>query len=92
MQIENELEEDEGIFYIEENGKRLAKLLYRILNNDRLIIEHTEVSRELEGQGIGKQLVDHAVEYARANKLKIIPNCAFAKSVFKKYKGYEDVL
>ena len=43
----------------------------------KMIIEHTEVSDELRGQNVGYQLVHTAVEYARANNIKIIPLCPF---------------
>lgn len=58
-----------------------------------MIIDHTEVSDELRGKNVGYQLVHTAVEYARANHIKIIPLCPFAKSVFdKKAAEYGDVL
>lgn len=50
-------EEDErkGRFYIEENGKRLAEMVYNKVGTRQLIIEHTEVSDTLEGQGAGQE-------------------------------------
>ena len=41
---------------------------------------------------ISKQMVAKAVEYARENKVKIIPLCPFAKSVFDKVPEFRDVL
>ncbi|GAL84178.1 hypothetical protein MYP_1406 [Sporocytophaga myxococcoides] len=92
MDIQNKETEDEGTFFIEEGNERLATMYYRWRGDDRVIIEHTEVSEKLKGKGIGKQLVDHAVAFARERHVKIIPLCPFAKSVFEKSKGYEDVL
>jgi predicted GNAT family acetyltransferase len=92
MIIQNKETEDEGTFFIEEGNERLATMYYRWRGNDRIIIEHTEVSDKLKGKGIGKQLVDYAVAFARERTIKIIPLCPFAKSVFEKFKGYEDVL
>lgn len=81
-----------GAFVVERNGARLAEMVYSKAGAERIIIEHTEVSEELKGQGAGKQLVAAAVEYARKNKLKIIPLCPFASSVFARVKEYTDVL
>lgn len=92
MQIQTQFKEDEGLFFMEENGEKLAKMHLRKRGNDRIIIEHTEVSEKLKGQGAGKRLVDHAVNYARQNHLKIVPLCPFAKSVFEKIDAYKDVL
>jgi len=50
------------------------------------------VSEALRGKSAGKQLVAAAVEYARANQLKIIPLCPFAKAVFDKTPTFQDVL
>jgi hypothetical protein len=91
MQILHEKIDEHHIFYIEINNERLAKMFFHMSNDDRMVIEHTEVSEQLKGKGIGKELVDHAVEYARKNNFKIIPLCPFTKSVFERFSGYEDV-
>ena len=80
------------MFYVEQEGNILAEMVYTMPNPNQIIIEHTEVSEELAGQGIGLQLVKTGVEYARINKLKIIPLCPFAKSVFDKKAEFRDVL
>ena len=81
-----------GAFVIDTDGRHDAEMVYSKAGTDRIIIEHTEVSEELKGQGAGKQLVTAAVEYARKNKLKIIPLCPFASSVFARVKEFGDVL
>ncbi|HEY9005139.1 GNAT family N-acetyltransferase [Ohtaekwangia sp.] len=92
MQIQHEASGHKGAFYIEENGERLAEMIYTQAGDSRIIINHTEVSEALRGKNAGKQLVAASVEYARQHKLKILPLCPFAKSVFDKVKEYEDVL
>ena len=57
-----------------------------------MIIEHAGVSDALRGKNVGYQLVRTAVEYARANNIKIIPLCPFARSVFDKKPEFADVL
>jgi predicted GNAT family acetyltransferase len=56
-----------------------AELLYR-LRNGRLVLVHTEVPIELEGQGIGGKLVTAAVDYAAQAGLVVVPSCPFAQS------------
>lgn len=65
---------------------------YTIPSDDKIIIDHTEVSDELSGMNVGHELVHAGVEYARKHHLKIIPLCPFANSVFKKKPEYADVL
>lgn len=80
------------MFYVEQDGEILAEMVYSMAAADKMIIEHTEVSEKLKGQNVGKQLVHHAVEFARANHIKIIPLCPFTNSVFKRTPEYSDVL
>ena len=46
----------------------------------------------LRGTGAGARLVKAAVEWARAEKMQLMPLCPFAKSVFEKTPEYADVL
>ena len=57
-----------------------------------IIIDHTEVGQSLKGKGIGLQLVKAVVAHARESKIKILPLCPFAKSVFDKKEELRDVL
>ncbi len=92
MNIQLEQTESKGAFYVEENNVRLAEMTFSKAGTDTIIIDHTEVSEALKGTGAGKKLVTEAVEYARKNKLKIIPLCPFAKSVFERTSEFADVL
>jgi predicted GNAT family acetyltransferase len=79
-------------FYIEENGERIAVMEYVYAGEDKFIIEHTEVSEKHEGKGLGKLLVEAAVNFAREHRMKIIPLCPYANAVFKRKPEYADVL
>lgn len=81
-----------GAFVIEGDNERLAEMTYSKAGDKLIIIDHTDVSDKLRGQGAGKQLVMKAVEYARANNIKILPLCPFARSVFDKTPEIADVL
>ncbi len=92
MQIQQKQVGHKGKFYVEIDGKELAEMVYSTPSPDKMIIEHTEVDDELRGKNVGFQLVNHAVEYARTNNVKIIPLCTFAKSVFDRKPELRDVL
>jgi len=70
----------------------LAELVYKRVQDDRMIIEHTGVSDELRGENIGLQLVESAVEYARTHHLTVVPLCSFAKAIIHKRPEMQDVL
>lgn len=92
MKIERIEHGSKGAFIIKENEERLAEMTYSKTGEDLIIIDHTEVSDKLKGQGAGKKLVTEAVEYARANSIKILPLCPFAKSVFDRTSEFQGVL
>lgn len=81
-----------GAFFYEENGKRLAEMVYVMTGTGKMIIEHTEVDESLKGQGIGKQLQSSLVNYVREKNIKVIPLCPFAKATFERTKEWQDVL
>ena len=84
--------ENKGSFYFEKEGERLAEMTFSKAGSDKIIIDHTEVSDTLRGTGMGVKLVEYAVEYARKNKVKIIPLCPFAKATLKRHQEWNDVL
>lgn len=92
MVIKNKKVGTKGMFYVNNDGKIVAEMVYTMPSPDKMIIEHTEVSEELKGQNVGFQLVKTAVEFARTHSIKIIPLCPFANSVFKRKPEFADVL
>lgn len=92
MEIQHLEKNNKGVFFVRENGKRLAEMTYSRASESMIIIDHTEVSETLKGKGVGLQLVTEAVKYARENQQKILPLCPFAKSFFDKNQKIQDVL
>lgn len=92
MLVQHRQAGSKGSFFVGEEDAPMAEMTYTMPAPDKMIIEHTEVSDKLRGKNIGYQMVFTAVEYARANKLTIIPLCPFANSVFKKKPELGDVL
>ena len=81
-----------GSFFVDEGGKRVAEMTYSRANAALVIIDHTDVAKELEGQGIGRTLVDAAVQWARETRTKLMATCPYAKSQFDKDPSIRDVL
>lgn len=89
-QVENG--DHRGAFVVERDGKRLAEMTYTMSADGPVIIEHTEVSDVLRGQGVGGRLVGAFVAWARNTHRKVIPLCPFARAVFDKDPSIHDVL
>lgn len=91
MKVKQQETESKGSFFMEVDGKVLAEMTYSKAGTERIIIDHTEVSDELRGQGAGAQLVAAAVAYVRSAGIKILPLCPFAKAMLQKHPEWKDV-
>ena len=89
--IQHERTGHRGAFFLERDGERLAQMTYTVAGT-RVIIDHTDVDDRLRGTGMGRKLVDAAVQWARKENAKLMPLCPYAKSVFDKTADYADVL
>lgn len=53
---------------------------------------HTEVPKSLEGRGIASRLATHALDYARANGLDVVPLCPYISEYIKRHSDYQDLV
>jgi predicted GNAT family acetyltransferase len=83
---------NKGYFAALDDDKTAGSIYYTMAGESRMILDHTEVNNDYRGQGIGKKILMYIVDYARQNKIQIIPLCPFAKSVFDKTESIRDVL
>lgn len=90
--IRHEEKDHRGAFFYERDGKRLAEMTYSRGNPTLVIIDHTEVSKELAGQGMGRKLLDRAVGWARETGTKVMATCPYALAQFAKDPSIRDVL
>lgn len=89
------LEVKKGIksFYVgdsEENS--VAVMTYVVSGEDLIIVDHTYVSDELKGQGVGKLLLKELVDWARKENKKIIPQCSYVREQMEKNEEYHDIM
>lgn len=92
MKIEEITKEDEIIFIATTNEVESGRMYCSLSANGALIINHTEVHKEFNGTGVGKDLVAYAVGYARKRNIKIVPLCRFAKAIIGRNPEMQDVL
>ncbi len=89
--VEHQRAGHRGAFFISGEGKRLAEMTYSATPT-MVIIDHTEVDDSLRGTGASGRLVAAAVDWARAERVKVLPLCPFARHIFDKTPEYADVL
>lgn len=82
------------MYYIgNDETNTLAKMTFVPTGESHIIVDHTSVSDEFRGQGVGDQLLDKVIQYARENQKKVIPLCPFVKARMLKFpEKYADVL
>jgi uncharacterized protein len=65
---------------------------YYEIGDGVITLVHTEVPPELGGKGIGSRLIKGVLDQVRAEGLKVIVQCAFAKAYVDKHPDYADLL
>ena len=67
-------------------------ILSYTISGERMVISHTTVPQAMEGQGIGSALVKTALDYARAQNLKVVPLCSFTDAYIQRHPAYQDLV
>jgi uncharacterized protein len=83
-------DERTGRFQVEQDGI-VAYGEYRREDNT-LYLLHMEVPEAIQGNGIGTGLAQAALEFARENRLRVVPHCPFMATFIGRNRQYEDLV
>jgi predicted GNAT family acetyltransferase len=72
---------DEQEFILHIDDERMGSLDYALPEAGVMRIDYVEVAPELRGSGLGRELVQAAVDWAREGNLQIVPICGYARAV-----------
>ena len=89
--VEREDSETGGRYIVHLDGLE-AEMTYSRAGKTILIIDHTDVPKELGGRGVGQRMLQQLIADARTDNLKIIPLCPFAKAQFDNHPEWADIL
>ncbi|WP_343637464.1 GNAT family N-acetyltransferase [Fluviicola sp.] len=92
MEIQQSDNGKKGKFFVALGERVVAEMTYVWSGENRITINHTLVSPQMQNQQVGKKLVHAAVKFAEQHQLKITPLCSFAASVFDSTPEYRGVL
>lgn len=70
----------------------IAAAYYRIDDEGRLVLIHTEVPSEFSGRGIATRLAAETFELVRSSGRKVILKCPFMVTFFNKHPEYADIV
>lgn len=67
----------------------IPRIEYIINQNNVIYLTHTEVQHQLEGQGVGKLLVEKVLADIEAKQMKLVPMCPFVAAYIRKYPEWK---
>jgi predicted GNAT family acetyltransferase len=59
---------------------------------DSVIVAHTEIAEEREGQGLGSVLIRDTLDQIRASGKTVIPTCPFTAAYIRRHPEYVDLV
>ncbi len=68
-----------------------AELTFVLLDDDRVLADHTLTPVPLRGRGIAGALVERLVADARREGFKVVPQCPFVVAQFDRHPDWSDV-
>jgi predicted GNAT family acetyltransferase len=78
-------------FEIRLDDGALAFADYRLLHG-KVIFPHTVVPQAHEGQGLGSAIAKASLDWARTERLEVIPACTFYANYMKRHPETHDLL
>ncbi len=90
-QFQTILNEEAKRFELNIDG-HVARIEYILNNHGTMFLTHTEVPTQLEGKGVGKKIVEDALQYLQDNNLKLAPLCPFVAAYLKRHPEHASLL
>lgn len=73
-------------------GNYIPKIEYIKTNTGDIYLTHTEVPAELEGKGIGGQLVKKVLSDIEQKGLRLVPLCPFVAGYIQKHPEWRKIV
>jgi predicted GNAT family acetyltransferase len=73
------------------DGNKIGEMIVETQGTD-ITVFHTEVDEDKEGKGYAGEILAALVAYARKEKLKVVPMCAYVRAQFDRHPDeYKDI-
>jgi predicted GNAT family acetyltransferase len=73
------------------DGDKIGEMIVETQGTD-ITVFHTEVDEDKEGKGYAGEILAALVAYARKEKLKVVPMCAYVRAQFDRHPDeYKDI-
>jgi predicted GNAT family acetyltransferase len=87
-EVINEKENQRFVIYADSNEVYVE---YTMADNE-INLYHTYTHPALRGKGLAAQVVRAALEFAKENKLKVVPTCSYVQSFIAKHGEYKELI
>jgi uncharacterized protein len=91
MDVEVTDNPDKARFEILADGELAGFILYHLRGHE-IAFTHTETDDRFRGHGLASQLVQTALDEARARHLAVLPYCPFVRSWLQDHPEYADLV
>ncbi len=68
-----------------------ARLSYRVVDAETLDFSSTYVEPGRRGRGLAAQVVRAGLDYARAERKRVIPSCSYVRAYLRRHPEYADL-
>lgn len=72
--------------------EELGYIEYDPIGESAILIKHTEVLPQHEGQGFGSHLLRAMLDDARRQNKTVVPICSYALNFIRRHRDYADVV
>lgn len=80
-----------GQRFVTQEGGQISEACYHLAGT-ALVMTHTGVPAALAGRGIAAALVQAALDHARANGLRVRPQCSYVQAYMQRHPESLDLL
>ena len=88
--VRHESQGEKGMFFVQDGGQRIAEMTYA-REGACAVVDHTWVDPGHRGGTLARDLADAAVQWARAEGVRIRPVCGYMRKVLDTTPDYADV-
>jgi uncharacterized protein len=78
-------------YEVSRDGELAGFAIYR-RRPELIAFVHTEIDGRFEGEGLGSQLVQEALEEARREGIAVLPFCPFVNGFIKRHAEYAELV
>jgi predicted GNAT family acetyltransferase len=89
--VEVKHDAEAGRFYVDLDGST-AFLAYRQVDERTLDLRNTFVPQAARGRGVAAEIVRAALDYARAEGLRVIPTCSYVAAAIRRDPSFADLV